>query len=57
MQFIEVVTIIIAVGIVALPIVLKIVNKNKKNGECSHVCDGCGKECPFKNLNDKIKID
>ncbi len=56
MQFIEVVTIIIAVGIVALPIILKIVNKKNKKDDCTHKCDGCGKECPFKNLNEKIKI-
>ena len=54
LQGIEIFTIILAVGIVVLPIVLKIINKKK--GNCTHKCDGCGKECPFKNIKDKIEI-
>lgn len=56
MQGIEIITIIIAVGIVLLPIALKIVNRKKKKDDCTHKCDGCGKECPFKNFKDKIEI-
>ena len=55
MQAIEIFTIVLAVGIVLLPIILKIIKKNKKDN-CTHVCDGCGKKCPFKNIKD-IKID
>lgn len=55
MQGIEIITIIIALCIVSLPIVLKFLRKKKKD-ECNHICNGCGKQCPFKNIKN-INID
>ena len=55
MQGIEIFTIVLAVSIVLLPIVLKIIKKNKKD-KCSHNCSGCGKQCPLKNIKN-INID
>lgn len=48
MEWFEYLIIVIAIGLVALPIVLEIKNRKQGKKGCGCKCDGCHQECPLK---------
>ncbi|MFR5892214.1 MAG: FeoB-associated Cys-rich membrane protein [Bacilli bacterium] len=54
MKWYEYIILIVAIGLVVLPFILKYFNKKGKTS-CGCECSSCGKDCPLKEKKNILK--
>ena len=55
MKWFEYIILIVAIGLVLLPFILKYSNKKKGKSSCGCECSSCGKDCPLKEKKEHIE--